>query len=104
MAAARTQMPFGEALTKLLQERNLSLRELSRRLGMDATYLSRIRRGHKRVPVGLPKRVAVALGLPEEYFPETREALVLDAMRRDPELREQIYRKISRARPEAKRR
>jgi transcriptional regulator with XRE-family HTH domain len=99
MAAARTQMPFGEVLAELLHERGLSLRELSRRLGMDATYLSRVRRGHKRVPVDLPRRVAVALGLPEDYFPETREALILDAIHADPELREQIYRTVSRARP-----
>jgi transcriptional regulator with XRE-family HTH domain len=97
MTVDRTQTPFGEALPGLLLERGLSLRELSRRLGMDATYLSRVRRGQKRLPVDLPKRVAVALGLPEGYFPETREAAILDAVRRDPELRERIYRTVSQA-------
>jgi transcriptional regulator with XRE-family HTH domain len=101
VAARRTDLPFREALPQLLVERGLSLRELSRRIGIDATYLSRIRRGQKRVPVDLPKQVAVVLGLPEDYFPETREALISDAIRRDPELREAIYRRIFRQRRRA---
>lgn len=98
MAADRTQTPFGKALPHLLLERGMSLRGLSRQLGLDATYLSRVRRGQKRLPVDLPKQVAVALGLPEDYFPEAREALISEAVRRDPELREQIYRTVSKAR------
>lgn len=101
MATPQTQTPFGTALPQLLHEHGLSLRELSRRLGMDATYLSRVRRGQKRLPEDLPKRVAVALGLPEDYFPETRETLILEAVRREPGLREQIYRTVSRTRPGA---
>jgi transcriptional regulator with XRE-family HTH domain len=88
VAGDRTQMPFRDALPGLLLERGISLRELGRRIGIDATYISRVRRGQKRLPVDLPKKVAVALGLPPDYFPETRESLILDAMRRDPELRE----------------
>jgi transcriptional regulator with XRE-family HTH domain len=99
MAKPRTQTPFTAALPQLLHERGLSLRELSRRLGMDATYLSRVRRGQKRLPDDLPKRVAVALGLPEDYFPEAREALIVDAVRRQPELRERVYRTVSQTRP-----
>jgi transcriptional regulator with XRE-family HTH domain len=91
MPQSRTDESFGDALPKLLIEHGVSLRELSRRLGMDATYLSRIRRGQKRLPTRLPSEVAASLGLPEDYFPETREALILDAVRRDSALREQIY-------------
>ena len=98
VAARRTDLPFGEALPQLLVERGLSLRELSRRIGMDATYLSRIRRGNKRLPVDLPRQVAAVLGLPEDYFPETREALISEAIHRDPALRETIYRRIVRQR------
>src|SRR5262249_20089076 len=87
----RTDDPFNEALPRLLAEQGVSLRELSRRLGMDATYLSRIRRGEKRLPARLPRQVSAILGLPEDYFPETREALILEAIRRDSTLREQIY-------------
>jgi transcriptional regulator with XRE-family HTH domain len=97
MAQVRTDEPFRDALPRLLIEQGVSLRELSRRLGMDATYLSRIRRGRQRLPTRLPSRVAASLGLPEDYFPETREALILDAIRTDPTLREQIYQRVVRA-------
>src|SRR5579862_623857 len=97
MARPRTQASFRDVLPQLLQERGVSLRELSRRLEMDPTHLSRIRRARKRLPDDLPRRVAVALGLPEDYFPETREAFILEAIRREPDLLERIYRTISRA-------
>ncbi len=98
MPADRTEERFGDILPKLLLEQGLSLRELSRRLGMDPTYLSRVRRGHKRLPPDLPKRVAVSLGLPEDYFPETREAVILGAMRQDAKLREELYGMVLKAR------
>jgi transcriptional regulator with XRE-family HTH domain len=92
---ARTSMPFSDALPKLLQERSMSLRELGRRLGVDPTYLSRIKRGKKGVPADLPERVAAALELPNDYFPESRERIILEAIRGDPRLRELVYDTIS---------
>jgi transcriptional regulator with XRE-family HTH domain len=104
MVAERTQLTFGEALQEILLERGLSLRELSRLLGVDPTYMSRVRRGQKRLSADLPTRVAIALGLPEDYFLETRETLILEAIRKDPGLREEVYRRVSEARPQVKRR
>ena len=104
MVAERTQLTFGEALQAILLERGLSLRELSRRLGVDATYMSRVRRRQKRLPADLPMKVAIALGLPKDYFLETRETLILEAIRQDPALREEVYRRVSAARPQGKRR
>ncbi len=102
--AERTQVPFREALPSLLFERGVSLRELSRRLGKDATFLSRVRRGHQRIPDDLPARVAVALGLPEDYFPEAREAFILEAVRTQPDLRERLYQTVARPRAAARKR
>lgn|SRR5436189_2478689 len=93
--AARTLTAFPEALEELLQERSISLRELGRRLGIDPTYLSRIQRGKKPVPADLPERVAAALGLPNDYFLEARERIILEAIRREPKLRELVYATIS---------
>jgi transcriptional regulator with XRE-family HTH domain len=90
-----TQTPFREAVPKLLAERDVSLRELGRRLNLDPTYLSRILRGQKRVPGDLPERVARALALPRDYFPEAREHIILEAIRQQPEVRELVYRTIS---------
>lgn len=37
------------------------------------------------------KRIAIHFGLPADYFPEVREAAVIDAIRRSPQLRDSIY-------------
>src|SRR5262249_37094294 len=95
VAKDKTQMKFRDALPELLMERRLSLRELGRRIGIDATYLSRVRRGRQSLPVELPTKVALALGLPMDFFPETRESLIVDAVRQDPDLRERVYRIVS---------
>jgi hypothetical protein len=34
---------------------------------------------------------AIALGLPRDYFPEYREAFVIDRVRSDPRLRDELY-------------
>jgi transcriptional regulator with XRE-family HTH domain len=94
VSSIQTQTPFREALAQLLKERKTSLRELGRRLGVDPTHLSRVRQGKKRLPDNLPERVAMALGLPRDYFPETREHIIIQTMRTRPDLREQIYRTI----------
>jgi transcriptional regulator with XRE-family HTH domain len=104
MPQAQTNESFREALPGLLKEQGVSLRELSRRLGMDATYLSRVQRGQQQIPTRLPSRVAASLGLPEDYFPETREALIADAIRSDSTLREQIYERFVRGRGGSSRR
>ena len=98
MPRQRTNERFSDVLPALLAKRGVSLRELSRRLGMDPTYLSRIRRGQKRLPPDLPSRVAVSLGLPKDFFPETREALIMEALRQDPGLRERLYKRVVRTR------
>lgn len=95
-SSARTQTPFHIAFPLILRERGLSLRELGRRVDVDPSYLSRVRQGKKRVAADLVMRVAEALGLPTEYFPEAREALVIEAIRADPDLRERLFRRISR--------
>jgi hypothetical protein len=42
----------------------------------------------------LARKVALALDLPEDYFPEFREAFVLERVRCDPRLREQLYKRL----------
>jgi hypothetical protein len=46
----------------------------------------------------LAQSVASAFGLHDDYFPEFREAFVFDSIRRDPRLRDNLYRRLSRAR------
>jgi hypothetical protein len=39
----------------------------------------------------LTRRVAIALGLTEDYFSEYREAFVIERIQRDPALRDRLY-------------
>lgn len=70
----------------------MSLRALARAVGgIDHAYLSRMLRGQVPVNVGHVRRIARELGLPQDYFAEVREAEVLEAVRRDPKLRDEVY-------------
>jgi transcriptional regulator with XRE-family HTH domain len=87
-----TKRPFTKELPRLLKERGLTLRALARNVGaIDHAYLSRMVRGQLPVNVQHVRRIARCLGLPEDYFPEVREAAVVDAVRRRPKLRDEIY-------------
>lgn len=84
--------PFVEELPRLLAERELTLRALARDVGgLDHAYLSRMLRGQVPVNVQHVRRIARHLGLPEDYFPEVREDEVVEAIRRKPRLRDEVY-------------
>jgi transcriptional regulator with XRE-family HTH domain len=91
--------PFGRSVRDLLDERGWSQRELARAAGVDPAYISRaLRRGRREaVSPELAARVALALGLPDDYFPECRERQVIEAVRSDPALRDRLYRRLARA-------
>jgi transcriptional regulator with XRE-family HTH domain len=96
----RTESSFSEALPTLLDERGLSLRALARQAGVSHAHLSRLLRGigyRSRPSADLARRVAVALSLPPDYFKEYREAVVLDEVRRNVALREEIYDRVRHA-------
>jgi transcriptional regulator with XRE-family HTH domain len=91
--------PIAEALADLLQMEGLSLRALAHEVDVDHSHISRaLRAGNGRVISGeLASRIAEALGLPFDYFPETRTAFVHQAIDADAELRERIYRALKKA-------
>jgi transcriptional regulator with XRE-family HTH domain len=87
-----TTEPFGVALRKLLAERDLSMRTLAREMGtFDHAYLSRMGNGKVSVNVEHAQQIARHLGLPADYFGEVRQARTIDAILRDPKLRDEIY-------------
>jgi transcriptional regulator with XRE-family HTH domain len=88
---------FAEAVPELLQAREWSQRRLAAAVGVDPAYICRAVAGSSRPSPELTGRVAIALGLPLDYFPEYREAEVIAAVRRDPQLRERFYRVVDRA-------
>ncbi len=89
-----------EELPALLEQRNRSLRSLADEVGVNASYLSRILReeaaGARRPTAAIAQRIAGALDLPADYFPEAREAFVVDRIRDDAELRDRLYDRMRR--------
>lgn len=85
--------PLAESLEALLGERRMSLRELARRAETSPSHLSRIMRGvdGKRASGALASRVATALDLPADHFAEARLAAILEGLRADPKLRDEVY-------------
>lgn len=75
------------------------MRRLSQLAGVTDAHLSRVLRGvnYKTVSGDLARRVALALDLPEDYFPEYREVFVIDRVKNDAELRERVYKRLRRA-------
>ena len=84
---------------RLLAERNLTIRGLARQAGVTDSHLSRVLRGvaYKTPSSELARRVAVALDLPQDYFPEYREAFVIERIKADAQLRDQLYRKLGKS-------
>jgi len=82
-----------------MSERGISLRTLATAAHVDPGHLSRVLRSKRyKTPSGdLARRVAVALDLPEDFFPEYREALVIGRIRDNPDLRDRLYVCLSRS-------
>lgn len=88
-----TTRPFAKELPLLLDERGISLRSLATRLELDHGFLSRAVRGAdgKVLTLELVRRIAAEFSLPPDYFVEVREALVIEKIRSDGELRDRLY-------------
>lgn len=98
MGAEISDVPFTEELPRLLRERQMSLRSLASAVGVSDSHLSRVLRGadYKTPSADLTRRVALALGLPPEYFREYREARVIETVRSDTKLMNRLYRQLQR--------
>lgn len=89
-------MPFPEAVRALLQEKEVSLKELARRAGVTPGYVRQVLRGVRPPSDELVRRVRDALSVPVGYFPEEREAVVIERVRNDPSFRDEAYRRVRR--------
>ena len=102
--AGQTDTPFVEELPRLLRERGMSLRALAAMIDISDSHLSRVlrRADYKTPSPDLTRRVALALGLAADYFPEFREAYVVEQIRSDPKLRNDLYARLTRGRGQAR--
>lgn len=93
MPAERSDLPLREALPPLLAARGISLRAVAAKAGTTDPHLSRVLRGvdYKTASGDLAGRIALALRLPQDYFPEYREALVVSKIKNDNRLRDRLY-------------
>jgi plasmid maintenance system antidote protein VapI len=84
---------FRDAVAELMDEREWSQRDLSAVVGVDPAHISRLlKRGSRlRATPQLMVRVARAFEVEPEHFVEFREWCVLEAVRRNPPLRERLY-------------
>ena len=102
MPPKRTDTPFADEVPRLLEERGWSIRRLALEAGVERAYLWKVlrRRGYKSPSVRMARSVAVALGLPVDYFPEYREGVVIEQMKRDARARDDVFDRL----PSAQRR
>jgi transcriptional regulator with XRE-family HTH domain len=94
MSSRLAEEPFADVLPRLLRERGMSQRALASKIGVNQSHLSRVlgRRDRKTPSVELMRKVALALGLDEDFFVEYRVALIMERLERDPSFRERTYR------------
>jgi transcriptional regulator with XRE-family HTH domain len=94
----RSNVGFRDELPRLLAERGMSLRALEREVGVTSGHLSRVLRGvdYKTASGDLTRRVAEVLCLQPDYFPEAREAFIVEAIRRNPAVRDRLYDQLRR--------
>jgi transcriptional regulator with XRE-family HTH domain len=92
----QSERAFAEELPRLLAERGLSQRKLAQMIDLNPSHLSRALRGADRArpSTDLIRRIAGALDLPAGYFPEQREAAVVEKIKSDPELRDRLYKRL----------
>lgn len=91
--ASRTSRSLADELSGLLTQRGWSLRELARRIGIDPTFLSRALRGvrSKSISGPLAGRIAEALELPIDYFPEFRRDYIVQRLDADKKVLDEVY-------------
>jgi transcriptional regulator with XRE-family HTH domain len=93
----RTNKAFADEVPRLLEERGWSMRRLAIEAGVERAYLWKVirRRGYKTPSARMAKAVAVALGLPIDYFPEYREGVVVEFVKRDARTRDDVFDRLS---------
>ena len=89
----RTNKPFDEALSALLDERGISQRKLAQLIDVNPSHLSRVLNPANAIQPSaeLIRRVTEALGLPHGYFAEARETFVTLLVHADSRLRDELY-------------
>jgi transcriptional regulator with XRE-family HTH domain len=97
VAPRRTNRPFSDEVPRLLEKRGWSMRRLAVEAGVERAYLWKVirRRGYKTPSVRMAEAVAIALGLPVDYFPEYREGVVVEHVKRNARVRDEVFDRLT---------
>jgi transcriptional regulator with XRE-family HTH domain len=95
MESPLSDSPFPVEARRLMDERQLTLRGLAAKAGVDKGFLSRSLRSQEKASMDLIRRVSAALDLPQDYFPEARQAWLHDLIDASPVAADQLYNAIN---------
>ena len=88
--------PFGETLTRLMDDRGVTYRALAAQSGLSAGYLNHIVHGNRPVPANdVVERLAQALAVEPEHFREYRIRFITERLDEMPDLVDRLYRRLS---------
>ena len=91
-----SELPFGETLTRLMDDRGVTYRALAAQTGLSAGYLNHIVHGNRPVPGNeLVERLAKALDVEPAHFREYRIRFITERLDEMPDLVDRLYRRLA---------
>lgn len=91
-----SERPFGETLTRLMDERGVTYRGLAAQTGLSAGYLNHMVHGGRPVPGNdVIERLAAALGVEPAHFREYRIRVITERLAELPDLVDRLYRRLA---------
>ncbi len=91
-----TEDAFGDAISRLMSEQNVTYRGLAAATGLSAGYLNHLVHGNRPVPSDdVIERLADALGVEPAHFREVRIRFISERLESNPELVDRLYRRLS---------
>ena len=91
-----SEEPFGATVESLMNESEVTYRELAAKTGLSAGYLNHLVHGNRPVPSNaVIDRLAAALGIEPDHFREYRMRVIADRLVESPELVDRLYRRLA---------
>ena len=91
-----SEKPFGEALTQLMDEQDVTYRALATKTKLSAGYLNHIVHGNRPVPSDdVIAKLAAALDVEPEHFREYRIRVITAKLEELPGLVDRLYRRLA---------
>ena len=87
--------PFGPAIEKLMNEKNVSYRAMAEKTGLSAGYLNHLVHGNRPVPANsVMEKVAKSLGVKADRFREYRVRRISDYLAKKPDMVDKLYKDL----------